>query len=596
MGSPVTDDSVGSCQKLTQLSLAFVLFILQGIFSLALLHRTGEQCRDYYRRSAWFRNGEEEFSHPLLASRSCLLHNSSTFREAWITPLGKQVSESVDRILAGQGQLTRVLRTLLVTEAQNPTPPPVPVIAVPPQCPVQHSRAPGWGRHHIPALDAGPDSLSVTPLSSHEPKHHHHHGQQQQQPPSKRRRTEVAHSPPAPASVVSIQSSGKRQAPLRAPFAEKQTPPLTMRAQHPPTSNRDGDSSDDEFVAGTLRGVPSLKSPSLRPLSERQNHISQKMKSKSKDRKLTKSLLCGSRFLISASSGHHVPSTRLASSTSFRVTLPNELLGIGDVEDKITLLKLDKQRSLPGWGRVVLPYAAPDALPNVVPSNNDNKGGTDSPEFRDCRQFTTENILCYNFAHLRGEHSIVGAIVNAPLVTELTPSCPKRAITVGQLTLMPLTDCLSYDAIVCVWSPKELVGAVTRAMSTAWGCKYVENLTWVQLKPGGQVREGGGACEIDRYVRRSHATLVIGRRGSGDLELRHQRTADVVIAPALGGGRFPDAVRKMMETLLPDAQGGVALGCGSQKEALPRLLEVAFHGVEQTLRPGWVRLAQKKDT
>lgn len=47
-----------------------------------------------------------------------------------------------------------------------------------------------------------------------------------------------------------------------------------------------------------------------------------------------------------------------------------------------------------------------------------------------------------------------------------------------------------------------------------------------------------------RLFNSSHATLLVGRRGDekkAHLELRHQRTPDVIISPALPAGACPDA-------------------------------------------------------
>jgi hypothetical protein len=102
----------------------------------------------------------------------------------------------------------------------------------------------------------------------------------------------------------------------------------------------------------------------------------------------------------------------------------------------------------------------------------------------------------------------------------------------------------------------------------------------------------------------------MGRRGGGELELRHQRSPDVIVEPVLGGGRFPDSVREMMETLLPESKHGKQEKKGggggngktqqpSQQEGKekrgggPRFLEISFHGAEPGLRSGWVKLIQQ---
>ena len=76
----------------------------------------------------------------------------------------------------------------------------------------------------------------------------------------------------------------------------------------------------------------------------------------------------------------------------------------------------------------------------------------------------------------------------------------------------------------------------------------------------------------------------MARRGSEKehhLELRHQRTPDVIFSPLTASRRCPDAARAMLETLLPDSQ---AFRQGGQ----PRLLEIAVQGGSLEGRAGWV--------
>ncbi|KAF8068428.1 clcD [Scenedesmus sp. PABB004] len=97
--------------------------------------------------------------------------------------------------------------------------------------------------------------------------------------------------------------------------------------------------------------------------------------------------------------------------------------------------------------------------------------------------------------------------------------------------------------------------AVVRLMS-AWGFSYVENLTWVLLGPGHDVLRLPYPT-----ARRSHVTLYIFRKdGEGrDIELRHQRSPDVVLdcVRAVEGREWdvPAEVFATIETLLPTGQG-----------------------------------------
>ena len=83
----------------------------------------------------------------------------------------------------------------------------------------------------------------------------------------------------------------------------------------------------------------------------------------------------------------------------------------------------------------------------------------------------------------------------------------------------------------------------------------------------------------------------MGRKGeASEIELRHQRTADVFFSPALAPGRCPDEARAMLETLLPGAGVGAA---AAARPGAPRLLEICLATGEPAQlqgRPGWVTL------
>ena len=80
-----------------------------------------------------------------------------------------------------------------------------------------------------------------------------------------------------------------------------------------------------------------------------------------------------------------------------------------------------------------------------------------------------------------------------------------------------------------MWVEKENLSAVCDAMMDQ-NFVYVENMTWVQMTPNNTV--AGAAA---RYLRRSHRTMLMFRRDvrkypeAKEVELRHQRTADVTL-------------------------------------------------------------------
>lgn len=88
---------------------------------------------------------------------------------------------------------------------------------------------------------------------------------------------------------------------------------------------------------------------------------------------------------------------------------------------------------------------------------------------------------------------------------------------------------------------------------------------------------------LSAYLNSSHLSLLLGRKGAASsMQLKHQRTADVIFAPALPPGQCPDEARVMLETLLPPCGGA------------PRLLEVSLAPgpQEAASRPGWVKVVQ----
>ena len=193
------------------------------------------------------------------------------------------------------------------------------------------------------------------------------------------------------------------------------------------------------------------------------------------------------------------------------------------------------------------------------------------------------DILAFDLASLGGK--FLGIIINAPLAgsaasggsTDGTASAG-TSLSVSELVKLKIEAAAASDAMLCCWASKAGVAPALRCIN-AWGAKYVENLTWVHLTAGGGI--AALTPPHNAPVRASHSTLVMGRRGSGARQLRHQRSPDVLLSPALSGGRFPDEVRKMMETLLPVGE-----------DEGPRFLEIAFQGGEERGRAGWVTLVQ----
>jgi len=134
---------------------------------------------------------------------------------------------------------------------------------------------------------------------------------------------------------------------------------------------------------------------------------------------------------------------------------------------------------------------------------------------------------------------------------------------------------LCPEGFVFIWVQKTDIMAVMQAMYEE-GFQYVENLTWVQLGLGNDVVQAPSD-----FLRRSHATLYFFRhptRGR-DIELRHQRSPDVVFDGVLGceGRRdLPGESYAAIETLLPGGAG--------------QFLEL--WAPRNSPRPGWTRVLE----
>jgi hypothetical protein len=137
----------------------------------------------------------------------------------------------------------------------------------------------------------------------------------------------------------------------------------------------------------------------------------------------------------------------------------------------------------------------------------------------------------------------------------------RRAAAARRLRALPLPK-LCPRGFVFVWSRKEHIAAVVDALSSMQYV-YVESLAWVLLSPGNRVlRLPARAASRAAAARSSHRTLLIFRRADGaapgtrDIELRHQRSPDVVLdcVVAASGGkgwRVPAQVYAAIETMLP---------------------------------------------
>jgi len=115
---------------------------------------------------------------------------------------------------------------------------------------------------------------------------------------------------------------------------------------------------------------------------------------------------------------------------------------------------------------------------------------------------------------------------------------------------------------VFVWTPKELVHPVCKLMQNQ-GYGYIENLTWVWMQPNNTI------AEVDsQYIGRSHLTLYMFRavERSKNIELRHQRSPDVVFDYQKDGHKCPIETYVYLETLLPQSKGKLIEMWGNKEE------------------------------
>ncbi|KAL4447954.1 hypothetical protein ABPG75_005173 [Micractinium tetrahymenae] len=259
----------------------------------------------------------------------------------------------------------------------------------------------------------------------------------------------------------------------------------------------------------------------------------------------------------------------------------------GDSREEIVQLRVPPPPIPVSWGRTVAPYVPPHlrgqrqmAVP-VPPAllktiQDGTRPGLDAAAMQRCTYREERAAQDADWAQLlpsSGSSSSGGGFL-AVLVNPGWECEGRGDAAVQRLARVPLRR-LVPRGFVFVFVEKQHVQALCRLMRT-WGYCYIENLTWVYLRPSHRVLELPG-----RYANRSHLTLYMFRReGEGkDIELRHQRNPDVTFdcLPAEDAGRkVPEEVFVAIETLLPTAKG--------------RFLELwAPRGVH---RPGWTHVVE----
>ncbi|RKP14700.1 hypothetical protein BJ684DRAFT_6031, partial [Piptocephalis cylindrospora] len=187
------------------------------------------------------------------------------------------------------------------------------------------------------------------------------------------------------------------------------------------------------------------------------------------------------------------------------------------------------------WARRIVPLEEQD-IPLSSPGSN---------------IISIHQVISLDFAQLPRTYQAIYA--DPPLLLDGEPKHPSK-LSLEDFSRLPLEPQIVPGGFLFVWTPKALIARMLK-VTTAWGLRYVENICWVKLDAAHHTIHGG----LSTTIGESKMTLLILRK-EGDLELRHQRSPDVVfdfVVPRLPGqvrDEKPSFLYKVIETLLPGAK------------------------------------------
>ncbi|KAL4428095.1 hypothetical protein ABPG75_002184 [Micractinium tetrahymenae] len=517
-----------------------------GLFSLALPNRVGYQCSQHYAKHHGGAAGKA--GKPSAAAvATCQRELAPAVAAAFAAPAAKRTAAAVDRWLAeaeaeqmAAGALHQPVQppTLALKRQQQQQQQPHPFAAMQPRPPPQQP----FAAQQLQEQHAVAPRPAVA-------------GQKRQQPP------------PVAATAAVVGAKKARPAAKAASHSKNQR----IRA------SGDGSSSENEFVPGSLKHTAMPVLPAVLPAPQASKKASGK----------------GRR------------GAGAAAATAAAAAAPE---GFGE---RVEVLRLDttKPSRWPGWQasvvgiRRVAPYQPATGSATGAASQPGSPAQQQQPAAGSAVVHTAD-LLSYDLDRLgvgflgvllqlgdsllpNGRAALPAAAHSAGMEAAAGETAASQALSWQRLAAcLRLGDGALPCGLVCVWASKAAVAPAIRLLG-ALGCKYVENLTWVQLGPDNKPLARPGPL-----FNSSHATLLVGRRGDekkAHLELRHQRTPDVVISPALRPGACPDAVYSMIETLLPD------VGAAARSGGRLRLLELVFPpaaGLGPGGRPGWITVVQ----
>jgi N6-adenosine-specific RNA methylase IME4 len=220
------------------------------------------------------------------------------------------------------------------------------------------------------------------------------------------------------------------------------------------------------------------------------------------------------------------------------------------------------------WGRAVRPYAPAGLLPPAAATPEDA-----------ARTLVADSVEAVPRGELFGDakRPFLAAMVGAGWARDAGDA--GAAARLAALDLKRLVP----DGFLFIWAPPRRLAEACRA-AKGHGFSYIENLTWVQICPGGRIL----AEPVGAPLRGGHLTLAMFRRADRgrDIELRHQRSPDVLLdcvcaAPGAAPGAPappPAGAFEAVETLLPTARG--------------RFLEL--WAAPGSARPGWTHVVDRR--
>jgi N6-adenosine-specific RNA methylase IME4 len=128
------------------------------------------------------------------------------------------------------------------------------------------------------------------------------------------------------------------------------------------------------------------------------------------------------------------------------------------------------------------------------------------------------------------------------LSEEITSLQNNNLILPEELTYLHL-DKLIDTGLLFIWVEKELIHRVIKTLAKKKFI-YIENLVWIKQTPANQQ-----IFESYTYFKKSKYSLLIFKKGTGRIELRHQRNCDVIFD--FVSEYKPEFVYDTIETLLP---------------------------------------------